>query len=81
MENLKKKILTLLGLLILVWWLCPIPEISIILGILGWKVVPLSWHYKILGVVGGVCIGLILGYYLKIGEKITEKLKQFRANN
>ncbi|KXA92293.1 hypothetical protein AKJ64_03505 [candidate division MSBL1 archaeon SCGC-AAA259E17] len=79
MENLKKKILAILGAVILVWWLSPLPEISIILGILGWKVVPLSWPYNILGILGGVCIGLILGYYFKIGERIKEKLEQVQS--
>lgn len=68
----EKKIIAIIGAIVLIWLLSPVPEISIIFGLLGWKVIPFSWPYRILGIV----VGLIIGFYLTRRFNLDKKLRR-----
>ena len=70
--NIKEKIIAIIGAIVLIWLLSPVPEISIIFGLLGWKVLPFSWPYRILGIV----VGLIIGFYLTRRFNLDKKIKE-----
>lgn len=61
-SRLKKIITTIFGGLVLVWIICPLPEISIIVGLLGGKTMEnflprwFSWTLSFCGAVVGTAI-------------------------
>lgn len=74
--GLEKKIVAVVSLVILFWWLSPIPEVSILLGLLGWKIVPLSWPLQAFGAGVGACVGLLVGHHWEVGDSLRKKLEE-----
>ena len=70
-----KKIATAVGLIIAVWLLCPLPEISILIGLFGGKTLTLfvpRWAAYLLSMTGAV-LGYLIMRRLGLIEKIKEK--------
>ncbi|KXB01277.1 hypothetical protein AKJ41_02135 [candidate division MSBL1 archaeon SCGC-AAA259O05] len=68
-----KKAITLAGIAVAVWLATPIPEVSIVVGLLGEKAfsgwIPwwLSWP--------GAAVGVLVGWHFDIPEKVHRSLK------
>ncbi|KXA94138.1 hypothetical protein AKJ37_07940 [candidate division MSBL1 archaeon SCGC-AAA259I09] len=69
-----KKIVAVAGIVVAVWLATPVPEVSIVVGVLGGETLSgwfpwwLSWP--------GAAAGVIVGWYFDLPEKVYQTLKE-----
>lgn len=77
LKKIVEKVLSVLGLIVAIWLLCPLPEISIIIGLIGGSSVHAYFEIPAWSSYVGSIIGAIIGTLVLKKLSWLEKMKDF----